>query len=85
MTEAGKDNVEAAGVAGVGAAVGGAGGATVGVLELAALGEATGFLAGVVIGGGAVAGAGIAYGIFRLLKKRKARPEPAVPADHGER
>ena len=48
-----------------------AGGATVGVLELAAWGAATGFSAVLVIGVGAAAGAGIAYGIYRLFKKRK--------------
>jgi hypothetical protein len=51
--------------------VGTAGGATVGVLELAARGAATGLSAGLVIGAGAAAGAGLAYGIYRLFKKRK--------------
>lgn len=71
MTEDDKDKATAAAVTGVGASVGGAGGATVGVLELAARGVATGFSAGLVIGAGAVAGAGLAYGIYRFFKKRK--------------
>ena len=50
-----KDKVAAAAVTGAGASVGGAGGATVGVLELAARGAATGLSAGVVIGAGAAA------------------------------
>ena len=50
MTEAGKQKAEAAAVTGVGAGVGTAGGATVGVLELAAQGTATALSAGVVIG-----------------------------------
>jgi uncharacterized membrane protein YebE (DUF533 family) len=66
-----KDNVVAAAVTGAGATVGGAGGATVGVLELAARGVATGLSAGVVIGAGAAAGAAIAYGAYRLFRKRK--------------
>jgi hypothetical protein len=40
-------------------------------LELAAWGVATGFSAGLVIGIGAAAGAGLAYGIYRLFRKRK--------------
>jgi hypothetical protein len=71
MTEDEKDKAKAAAVAGVGGRSRKAGGATVGVLELAARGVATGFSAGVVIGVGAAAGAGLAYGIYRLFKKRK--------------
>ena len=84
MTEDEKETAKAAAVASVGAGVGSAGGATVGVLELAARGVATvgvlelaargvatGFSAGLVIGIGAAAGAGLAYGIYRLFKKRK--------------
>ena len=41
MSESGKEKVEATAAAGIGAGVGGAGGATVGVLELAAQGAAT--------------------------------------------
>ncbi len=66
-----KDRVITAAVSGAGATVGGAGGATVGVLELAARGVATGLSAGVVIGAGAAAGAALAYGAYRLLRKRK--------------
>ena len=66
-----KDKVAAVGVTGAGAGVGGAGGATIGVLELAARGAATGMSAGVVIGAGAAAGAALAYGAYRLFKKRK--------------
>ena len=66
-----KDRVVAAAVTGAGATVGGAGGATVGVLELAARGVATGLSAGIVIGAGAAAGAAIAYGAYRLFRKRK--------------
>ncbi len=70
-----KENIAAAAVSGAGATVGTAGGATVGVLELAARGAVTGLSAGVVISAGAVAGAGLAYGIFRLLRgRRKGRP-----------
>jgi uncharacterized membrane protein YebE (DUF533 family) len=68
-----KDKVAAAAVTGAGATVGGAGGATVGVLELAARGIATELSAGVVIGAGAVAGAALAYGAFRLIRNRLRR------------
>jgi hypothetical protein len=71
MTEDEKQRAKVATVTGVGASVGGAGGATIGVLELAARGVATGLSAGLVIGIGAAAGAGIAYGVYRLFKKRK--------------
>ena len=50
MTEEEKQKAKIATVASVGAGVGGAGGATVGVLELAARGVATGLSAGLVIG-----------------------------------
>ncbi len=66
-----KDRVAAAAVTGAGATVGGAGGATVGVLELAARGAATGLSAAVVIGAGAAAGAAFAYGAYMLFRKRK--------------
>jgi uncharacterized membrane protein YebE (DUF533 family) len=66
-----KDKAAATAVTGAGASVGGAGGATVGVLELAARGMATGLSAGVVIGAGAAAGAALAYGAYRLFRKRK--------------
>jgi hypothetical protein len=74
MTEADKERVEAAAVTSVGAGVGGAGGATVGVLELAAQGAATGLSAGLVIGAGALVG-GLAfffgYKAFRHITKPK--------------
>ena len=66
-----KETIAAAAVSGAGATVGSAGGATVGVLELAARGAVTGLSAGVVIGAGAMAGAGLAYGIFRLIRGRR--------------
>jgi hypothetical protein len=75
MTEPEKEKVETAAVTGVGAAAGGAGGATVGVLELAATqGTVTGLSAGVVIGLGAVAGAMtffFGYKAYRHLTKPK--------------
>jgi hypothetical protein len=70
-----KEKVETAAVTGVGAGVGGAGGATVGVLELAATqGTVTGLTAGVVIGLGAAAGAltfFLGYKAYRKLKDAK--------------
>jgi hypothetical protein len=72
MTEEEKDKAKAAAVAGAGATVGTVGGATAGVLELAARGLATGVTAGAVIGLGAVAGAGLAWGIYRYFKKPRA-------------
>ena len=71
MTEDDKEKARAATVAGVGAGVGSAGGATLGVLELAAKGAATPLSAGVVIGLAAAAGGALAYGAYRFFKKRK--------------
>ena len=75
MRESNKEKVEAAAVTSVGAGVGTAGGATVGVLELAATqGTVTGFSAGVVIGLGALAGAAtffLGYKAYRHFKKPK--------------
>ena len=71
MDEEKKDKIEAAAAVSVGAGVGGAGGATVGVLELASQGAATALLASLVIGLGAAAGGAIAYGVYRFFKKRK--------------
>lgn len=51
--------------------MGGAGGATAGVLELAAQGVLTGLSAGAAIGAGAAVGALAGYGLFRLFKMRK--------------
>src|ERR1035437_10397903 len=68
-----KEKLEEAAVTGVGAGVGGAGGATVGVLELAATqGTVTGLSAGVVLCGGGLAGAGtflLGYKIYRAFTK----------------
>jgi uncharacterized membrane protein YebE (DUF533 family) len=68
-----KERVAAAALTSAGAGVGGAGGATVGVLELAARGAATGLSAGVVIGAAAAAGAALAYGAYKLFRKRKSK------------
>lgn len=69
------ENVEKAAVTGVGAGVGGAGGATFGVLELAATqGTVSALSAGVVIGAGAVVGAlafFFGYKAFRHFKDPK--------------
>lgn len=73
-----KEKVETAAVTGVGAGVGGAGGATVGVLELAATqGTVSALSAGFVIGVGALAGAAtffLGYKLFRHYTKPKAVP-----------
>ena len=72
--EAYTEKAKATAAAGVGAGVGTAGGASLGVLELAAQGTVTGLSAGVVIGLGAVAGAllGLAgYSVYRTVKKKK--------------
>ena len=66
------DRTKAVVAVSAGAGVGGAGGATVGVLELAAQGAATVVSATIVIGLGAAAGGALAYGIYRLFQKRKA-------------
>jgi len=71
MTEDETDRAKATAVAGAGASVGGAGGATVGVLELAARGAVTGLSSSLVIGLSAAAGGAIAYGVYRFFKKRK--------------
>lgn len=82
-----KDKVVEVAVTSAGAGVGGAGGATVGVLELAARGIATGLSASVVIGAGAAAGAALAFGAYKLLRRRKPSHGPsrgknsAAPAD----
>ena len=74
MTETEKERARAAAVAGVGAGVGGAGGASVGVLELATLGTATAFSAGLVILGGAAVGAALGYGLYKFFSKPKKSP-----------
>jgi hypothetical protein len=68
-----KENLATAAVSSAGATVGGAGGATIGVLELASRGAVTELSAGMVIGAGAVAGAALAYGVFRLFRNRGKR------------
>ena len=74
MAEDGKEKIKSAAAASVGAGVGGAGGATAGVLELAAQGSVTALSAGVVIGVGVVAGGVLSffgYKLFRHLTKPK--------------
>jgi hypothetical protein len=70
MNESGIEKVETAAVTGVGAGVGGAGGATVGVLELAATqGTVTALTAGLAIGVGAVTG-GLAFFLgYKALRR----------------
>ena len=70
MTEIEKEKGEAVAAVSAGAGVGGVGGAMVGVLELAAQGSVTARSASVVIGLGAAAGGALAYGLYRLFKKR---------------
>ena len=73
MEESQKEKVETAALTGVGAGVGSAGGATVGVLELAATqGSVTALSAGLAIGVGAIAGAAaffLGYKAYRHFKK----------------
>ena len=75
MDQASKETIKSAAAASVGAGVGGAGGATAGVLELlAAQGTVSALSAGVVIGAGAVAGGVLSflgYKLFRRLKDPK--------------
>ncbi len=77
MREQEKDKAEAAAATGVGAGVGAASGATVGVLELAAWGLESSLMSGLVIGAGAIAGGALAYGLFKLLKKKPNQPAQA--------
>lgn len=69
------ENVEKAAVTGVGAGVGGAGGATLGVIELAATqGTVSALSAGVVIGAGALVGAVtffLGYKAYRHFRDQK--------------
>jgi hypothetical protein len=65
------EKIKVAALAGVGAGVGGAGGASVGVLELAALGSATELAAGAVIAAGAAVGVVLflgGYRVYRLIR-----------------
>ena len=68
MTKNGKEKVKEAAMAAVGAGIGSAGGATVGVLELAALNAVTGLSAGVVIGASAAVGAVTFLVAYRLCR-----------------
>jgi hypothetical protein len=69
-----REKIETAAAAGVGASVGGAAGATVGVLELAAAeGTVTALTAGLVIGLGALAGGAAFFFGYRALRRRKDR------------
>jgi hypothetical protein len=82
MTKVYKDTAKAAAAASAGAGVGGVGGATVGVLALAARGLATALTAGLVIGAGATAGGLAAYGAYRYFRKRgapTAKPDVKKP------
>jgi hypothetical protein len=72
MTDKLKEAAKKAAAASVGAGFGEAGGASVGVLELAALGLATELSAGVVIAAGAAAGAWLflaGCGAYRFLTR----------------
>jgi len=74
MTEEEKEKAKATAAAGVGAGVGTAGGASLGVLELAAQGAVSGLSAGLVIGAGALVGAvlGLAgYSFYRKVKNKQ--------------
>ncbi len=74
MDESDKETIKAVSAASVGAGVGGASGATAGVLELAAHGAATAISASLVIGVGAAAGALLSffgYKAYRRLKQSK--------------
>jgi uncharacterized membrane protein YebE (DUF533 family) len=74
VSENGSETIKSAAAASVGAGVGGAGGATAGVLELAAQGGVTALSASAVIGVGAVAGGVLGflgYKLYRHLTKPK--------------
>ena len=68
MSENGSETIKSAAAASVGAGVGGAGGATAGVLELAAQGGVTALSAGAVIAVGAVAGGVLSFLGFKLYR-----------------
>ena len=71
-----KEKIEKAAVTGVGAGVGGYGGATVGVLELAATtGNVTAISASVAIGVGAAAGA-LAFFLGYKAYRHFVKPKP---------
>jgi hypothetical protein len=79
MRKKDKETAKAVAAAGLGAGVGGAGGATAGVLELATQGLLTGASAGLAIAAGAAVGALAGYGLLRMLSKRKS-PKQQVAA-----
>jgi len=68
VDENGSEKIKSAAAASVGAGVGGAGGATAGVLELAAQGGVTALSAGVAIGVGAIAGGVLSFLGFKLYR-----------------
>jgi hypothetical protein len=68
VSENGSETIKSAAAASVGAGVGGAGGATAGVLELAAQGGVTALSAGAVIAVGAVAGGVLSFLGFKLYR-----------------
>jgi len=68
VSENGNETIKSAAAVSVGAGVGGAGGATAGVLELAAQGGVTALSAGAVIAAGAVAGGVLSFLGFRLYR-----------------
>ena len=71
MDETNKEKIKAVSAVSVGAGVGGAGGATAGVLELAAHGAATGLSASIVIGVGAAAGAVLSFLGYKAYRRFK--------------
>jgi hypothetical protein len=74
VTKDRKEKIKSAAAASVGAGVGGAGGATAGVLELAAQGSVTALSAGIVIGVGAVAGGALTFLGYKLYHRLR-RPK----------
>src|SRR4051794_41755859 len=88
MTEDEKEKAKATAAVGAGAGVGTAGGASVGVLQLAAQGTVTGLSAGVVIGVGTLAGAPLCLGGeggYPSIKKEKGKMTGEVTVEGGRR
>lgn len=79
MSKNGKEKAKEVAVAGFGAGIGGAGGATIGVLELAVLGAASGLSAGVVIGASAAVGGVTFLVAYRLYRDFKYARRLALP------
>ena len=69
VSENGSETIKSAAAASVGAGVGGAGGATAGVLELAAQGGVTALSASAVIAAGAIAGGLLSFLGFKLYRQ----------------